>query len=76
MEKISLKVLTIFFFLPALLITFSKDSKGSGSLINSSKALGPGRKTYVVTCSDGDQIIVCGVGSSTCIPTGQCGPHE
>lgn len=75
MKKIRLKILTISLFLAALFITFSKDSKGSVSLINSSNAFDPGRRGYVLECSNGDKIVACGVGTSECTPAGQCGPQ-
>lgn len=75
MKKKMLSIFTILLFSGALLFSLSSSHDGHISLIGKVKAFSDDRRPYTAVCPNGiGLIIVCGVGSSTCTPIGECGP--
>jgi len=72
MKKNLLKLATGALFVGALLFSISAVPGGRVSMIQKAHATEDTWTVYYGTCPNGNEIIVCGAGGSSCTPVGNC----
>ena len=73
MKKIFMPFLTFALLLGGIIVNISGNSVANLQFVKKASAETETRKIYSAPCPDGGaRITVCGVGSSTCTPSGEC----